>query len=123
MAEALNGEVLTRGVVEAYHLQSQGGFDVGSVKINGYEMSFWNEYMTVDGPDGQRAGTFPDLIMTFDAQDGRPTPTSDLKPGQEIYLMHTSHRNLRLAAPMFDKALLAEVEDIIHRPMTAHLDF
>ena len=37
--------------------------------------------------------------------------------------MHTSYRNLRLAAPMFDKELLAEVEDIIHRPMTAHLDF
>ena len=123
VAEALSGEVLTRGVVEAYHLQSQGGFDVGTVKVNGYEMSFWNEYMTVDGPDGQRVGTFPDLIMTFDARSGRPMPTSDLKPGQEIYLMHTSYRNLRLAAPMFDKELLAEVEDIIHRPMTAHLDF
>lgn len=123
VAEALGGEVLTRGIVEAYHLQSQGGFDVGTVKINGYEMSFWNEYMTVDAPDGQRIGTFPDLIMTFDARSGRPMPTSDLNPGQDIYLMHTSYRNLRLAAPMFDKELLAEVEDIIHRPITAYLNF
>ena len=50
--------------------------------------------MTLDGPDGERMGTFPDLIMTFDARTGRPTPTSDLAPGQEIYLIRTSYRNL-----------------------------
>ena len=75
-------------------------------------MSFWNEYMTVDGPDGQRRGTFPDLIMTFDSQTGRPTPTSDLKQGQEVYLIHVGYQHLKLAAPMFDKDLLAGVEKI-----------
>ena len=109
VADFLGGQVLTRGTVEDYQLRSEGGFDVGTVKVCGYEMSFWNEYMTVDGPDGERMGTFPDLIMTFDAQTGRPTPTSDLAPGQEIYLIRTSYRNLKLSAPMFDKELLAEV--------------
>lgn len=123
VADFLGGQVLTRGTVEDYQLRSEGGFDVGTVKVCGYEMSFWNEYMTVDGPDGERMGTFPDLIMTFDAQTGRPTPASDLAPGQEIYLIRTSYRNLKLSAPMFDKELLAEVEGIIHRPMLAHVDF
>ena len=120
VAEYLGGQVLAHGCVEDYQLRSEGGFDVGTVRVCGYEMSFWNEYMTVDGPDGQRVATFPDLIMTFDAKTGRPTPTSDLAPGQEIYLIRTSFRNLKLSAPMFDKELLAEVEGIIHRPMLAH---
>lgn len=123
VADFLGGQVLTRGIVEDYQLRSEGGFDVGTVKVCGYEMSFWNEYMTVDGPNGERMGTFPDLIMTFDAQTGRPTPTSDLVPEQEIYLIRTSYHNLKLSAPMFDKALLGEVEGIIHRPMLAHVDF
>ena len=123
VTDFLGGQVLTRGTVEDYRLRSEGGFDVGTVKVCGYEMSFWNEYMTVDGPDGERVGTFPDLIMTIDARTGRPTPTSDLSPGQEIYLIRTGCRNLMLPAPMIDRELLAEVEEIIHRPMLAHVDF
>lgn len=123
VADFLGGRVLARGTVEDYQLRSEGGFDVGTVKMCGYEMSFWNEYMTVDGPDGERIGTFPDLIMTFDAQTGHPTPTSDLAPGQEIYLIRTGCHNLKLSAAMYDRELLAEVEGIIHRPMLAHIDF
>lgn len=123
VCEFLGGEILAHGPVEEYQLRSEGGFDVGVVKICGYEMSFWNEYMTVDGPDGQRRGTFPDLIMTFDSQTGRPTPTSDLRLGQEVYLIHVGYQHLKLAAPMFDKNLLAGVENIIHRPMVEHVPF
>ena len=123
LAEFLGGEILAHGPVEEYQLRSEGGFDVGIVKIGGYEMSFWNEYMTVDGPDGQRRGTFPDLIMTFDSQTGRPTPTSDLKQGQEVYLIHVGYQHLKLAAPMFDKDLLAGVEKIINRPIVDCVSF
>ncbi len=121
VAKFLNGEVLTRGVVEQYQLRSEGGFDVGTVRVNGYEMSFWNEYMTVDAPDGQRLGTFPDLVMTFDAQTGKPMPTSDLAEGQEVYLLYTKHTHLKLASTMFDRELLSEVENIIHRPMVKYI--
>lgn len=123
VCEFLGGEILAHGPVEEYQLRSEGGFDVGIVKIGGYEMSFWNEYMTVDGPDGQRRGTFPDLIMTFDSQTGRPTPTSDLKQGQEVYLIHVGYQHLKLAAPMFDKDLLAGVEKIINRPIVDCVSF
>lgn len=123
VAAFLNGEVLTRGVVEEYQLRSEGGFDVGTVQVNGYEMSFWNEYMTVDAPNGQRLGTFPDLVMTFDAKSGKPMPTSDLAEGQEVYLMYTKYKNLKLASAMFDRELIAEVEGIISKPMVKYLDF
>lgn len=123
VCDFLGGQILAKGKVDDYELRSEGGFDVGVVKVCGYEMSFWNEYMTVDGPDGQRISTFPDLIMTFDAKTGRPMPTSDLELGQEIYLIHTGYRNLKLSATMFDKELLAEVEGIVRRPMVAHVDF
>ncbi len=94
---------------------------MGTVRVNGYEMSFWNEYMTVDAPDGQRLGTFPDLVMTFDAQTGKPMPTSDLAEGQEVYLLYTKHTHLKLASTMFDRELLSEVENIIHRPMVKYI--
>ena len=61
--------------------------------------------------------------MTFDSQTGRPTPTSDLKRGQEVYLIHVGYQNLKLAAPMFDKELLAGVEKIIHRPIVDCVSF
>ena len=45
VCEFLGGEILAHGPVEEYQLRSEGGFDVGVVKIGGYEMSFWNEYI------------------------------------------------------------------------------
>ena len=45
VCEFLGGEILAHGPVEEYQLRSEGGFDVGIVKIGGYEMSFWNEYI------------------------------------------------------------------------------
>ena len=53
----------------------------------------------------------------------RQTPTSDLRLGQEVYLIHVGYQHLKLAAPMFDKDLLAGVENIIHRPMVEHVPF
>lgn len=121
--EFLNGEVLCCGTVDEFDLRSEGGFDVGTVTVDGCEMTFWNEYMTVDTPEGRRAATFPDLIMTLDARTGKPLPSANLRKGQDVYIICTSHRNLNLSPTMYDKELLAPVEAIVGKKLLCHLDF
>lgn len=116
-AEFLHGRVLCRGAVEHYTLRGEGGFDVGTVTVDGHELTFWNEYMTLDAPDGSRVATFPDLIMTVDAATGRPLPSSDIREGQEVFVLTTHNRNLNLSPTMHDRELLAQAEEIIRRPM------
>lgn len=121
--EFLKGEVLCCGTVDDFALRSEGGFDVGTVTVDGCEMTFWNEYMTVDTPDGRRAATFPDLIMTLDARTGKPLPSASLKKGQKVYIICTSHKNLNLSPTMYDKELLSPVETIVGRELLRYLDF
>lgn len=118
----LKGEIICQGRVDSFELRGEGGFDVGVVSVAGCELTFWNEYMTAEGPTGRRA-TFPDLIMTLDAESGRPVPASDIREGQELYVICTSHRNLNLSPTMHDKELLAPVEKIVGRELLRHLDF
>lgn len=117
----LHGEVLAKGVVDSYELRGEGGFDVGHVTVDGCEMTFWNEYMTVEGPDGKRRATFPDLIMTLDAETGRPLPSSDIRKGQTVYVISTGSKNLRLSPTMYDPELIGQVEPIVGKKMAEYL--
>lgn len=115
--EALKGRILCRGRVDRFQLNSQGGFDVGVLTVDGYELTFWNEYMTATAPDGTRAATFPDLIMTMDAVTGRPLPSANITQGQEVYVICASHKNLNLSPTMYDRALIEPVEKIVGREL------
>lgn len=116
-ADFLHGTILCRGTVEHCELRGEGGFDVGFVRVAGCELTFWNEYMTLSDASGIRAATFPDLIMTVDAATGRLLPSSDIREGQDIYVLTTHNRNLNLSPTMYDKELLRQVEDIVHLPI------
>lgn len=113
--EYLHGEILCKGTVNDFTLRTEGGFDVGVGKVNGNELTFWNEYMTLTLPDGKRVATFPDLIMTIDAKTGRPLTSAHIHGGEEIYVIYTNRKNLNLSPTMFDRDLLAPIEDIIGR--------
>lgn len=115
--EVLKGQILCKGRVDSFQLRSEGGFDVGVVSVAGYELTFWNEYMTAAAPDGTRLATFPDLIMTMDAATGRPLPSANIQEGQEVYVIGASHRDLNLSPTMYDRALMAPVEKIVGREM------
>lgn len=55
--------------------------------------------------------------MTVDAATGRPLPSSDIREGQEVFVLTTHNRNLNLSPTMHDRELLAQAEEIIRRPM------
>ncbi|MFD1425783.1 DUF917 domain-containing protein [Kroppenstedtia sanguinis] len=110
----LGGRVITQGEVTDFQLQTSGGFDVGKVTVNSHELTFWNEYMTLERK-GERLATFPDLIMTFDAETGRPIVSAEISKGQSIAVIAVPKENLKLGATMRNPKLLKQIEDIIEQ--------
>lgn len=112
----LGGTIVCEGTVERCDLAQEGGFDVGTIEIDGAELTFWNEYMTLE-IDGQRLGTFPDLIMTFDSHTGTPVVTARVEVGQALTAVCVDRSRLLLGSTMRNPELLASIEPIIHKPI------
>lgn len=119
VAKFLNGEIVIEGLVSDFELVTQGGFDVGKLIVNGVEMTFWNEYMTLE-IEGKRIYTFPDLIMSFDRESGMPITTAEISKGMDIVILATKKENLKLGAGMHDMNLLKEVEPIVNKEIVKY---
>lgn len=115
VVEKLGGKVVAEGIVTDFELETTGGFDVGTVTINdAYEMTFWNEYMTIE-KNGERFGTFPDLIMTLDARTAEPIVSAAIKKGQQIAVITVPKEKLILSSTMRNEKLMKPVEEIIKK--------
>jgi uncharacterized protein len=115
VVRTLGGRVVTEGTVTDFVLETTGGFDVGTVTINdSYELTFWNEYMTIE-KNGERFGTFPDLIMTLDARTAEPIVSAAIQKGQQIAVIAVPKEKLILSSTMRNEKLLKPVESIINR--------
>ncbi|USG65531.1 DUF917 family protein [Brevibacillus ruminantium] len=116
----LGGRVVAEGEVRECSLETTGGFDVGRVIVGNTEMTFWNEYMTLE-QDGKRLATFPDLIMTLDARTARPIVTAAIESGQAVAVIHVPADKLILSATMRNKGLLKPIEDVIGKEILPYL--
>ncbi|MDR2869327.1 MAG: DUF917 family protein [Deferribacteraceae bacterium] len=114
VAAFLKGKIVVSGKVDELKLETVNAFDVGRVLIGRCEMTFWNEYMTLEN-GAERLMTFPDLIATFDLKTGLPVTSAEIAKGQEIAIVATSRSNIRLGAGCIDPALLKEIEPIINK--------
>ena len=121
VCDFLKGRIIAKGVIEAYELKYEGGFDVGYVKVDGLELTFWNEYATAE-KNGERISTFPNLIMTIDAKTGVPTTTANIREGMEVYVITTDKSNLCLSPTMYEKDLLQTVADVVKKDIVSYLD-
>ena len=118
---AVGLEVLTQGTLRDFALSCKNGFVVGGGIIGeGYEVTFWNKYMTADR-NGDRLATFPDLIHLLDQNNGLPICSAALKEGMEVILVNIPREKLLLSSTMFDKELLRSCEGIIGKPMIPYL--
>lgn len=110
------GDMTLRGTVRRIDMQISGGLDVGKIDIEAgnvsYELTFWNEYMTLE-EDGKRLATFPDLIMTVDAATNEPVISACIKENQEILLLVVSAERLILGSGVKDRKLLQKIEKTI----------
>lgn len=116
-AEVARGDVVCTGTIALKRLETRGGFDVGEVLVEGgYELSFWNEYMTLEktgsGRPASRLAAFPDLIVTLDLSTGLPVSSAEVREGQEIAVVAVPQENLVLGAGCKDKALYPMIEQV-----------
>jgi len=120
LISALNEEKgvreVARGVVEEISLERRGGFDVGKAKISDkrgtLELVFWNEYMLARRGEEVLA-SFPDLIVTVDANTCLPVPSSELKRGEEVSVLILGKDLVKLGAGVRDPEAISDVEKAI----------
>lgn len=103
-----------KGKVEKFSIETTGGFDVGYATVDGCELTFWNEYATAE-KNGKRLATFPDLIMTINAETGEPVTTAMMEEDLEVYVIAADKENLKLSPTMFEPELLKATEDVIKK--------
>jgi len=119
--DLLGGKVICQASVQRVTIQTKGGFDVGQIDLQGgYELTFWNEYMTLERK-GQRLATFPDLIATLSADEIRPLTSAEIKDGQEILLIRVPKEQLRLGAGMRRPELFRIAEKAVNKEMVRYV--
>jgi len=117
----LQGEIVHVGEIREIFLECKEGFDVGKVEMgNDYEITFWNEYMTLE-KSGDRIATFPDLIMTIDAETGFPVTSAEISKGQKIVLIAVDKKNLKLGAGMRASELFEACEKAVGKSIIEYV--
>ncbi len=112
--------VAGEGRVESLRLHTGGGFDTGSCRVGALELTIWNEYMTLESCN-QRLATFPDLIVTLDAQTGMPVTSAELSEGSRVAVAVVPAGVLRLAPAALDPVNLAAIERAIGKTIVPYL--
>lgn len=120
VVDFLDGEIVVSGFVRDFKLETTGGFDVGILNVGDFELTFWNEYMTLE-KDGERLSTFPDLIMTFDKSTGYPVTSAELCENQEVVVIKTNKENIKLGVTMSQMDLFEIVEKILDKEIIKYI--
>ncbi|WMJ84680.1 S-methyl thiohydantoin desulfurase domain-containing protein [Oscillospiraceae bacterium LTW-04] len=118
-----SAEVICHGTVFDYSLNMDGGYDIGSLHVKGdsgdYELSFWNEYMSLE-KNGVRLGTFPDLLVTLNASTGLAVSSAEIGNGMPVVILKIPASQLILGAGMYQKQLFEEAEAILKRELVKY---
>ncbi|MCC8025168.1 MAG: DUF917 family protein [Clostridium sp.] len=118
-----DAEVICRGTTCDYTLCMDGGYDVGSLHVKSgdddYELTYWNEYMTMER-NGERLGTFPDLLCTLDAATGLALSSAEIDENMDVIMIKIPKNRLILGAGMYQRELLKEVEEILKKELISY---
>ena len=121
--KSLGGRIICEGRIVEKTSEARGGFDVGIITIEGYrgvyEVTYVNEYMTLER-DGERLGTFPDLICTF-GDDGSPMTSASIEEGDKIYLTNTDKDLIPIGDGNRYPEVYEPIERALGKPMVSHL--
>ena len=110
VCHVLQGEVICQARVTRLTLRTEGGFDVGEVELEGgYELTFWNEYMTLER-GGKRLATFPDLVTTLSAFEACPVSSAEIREDQQVLVISVPRQHLKLGGGMRQPELFVPAE-------------
>lgn len=116
IAESLGGRIAGRGEVRDKQLRTEGGFDIGTLWVGELELGFVNEYMTVESGD-ERLSTFPDVITTLSARDGRPVSIADIAEGDHVAVLAVDKSRVPLGAGVKEPSVYPEVEEMLGKAL------
>ncbi|WP_337101940.1 DUF917 domain-containing protein [Paenibacillus sp. YIM B09110] len=109
------GKLLARGRITKKDVHYAGAFDLGTIELEETDgrlvkLHVMNEYMAVDGPDGERLSTFPDVIATLSLETGRPVSVGHIEEGAEIGVFVIDRSLIPLSSSVKDPSVYPEVE-------------
>lgn len=123
-AAFLRGMVCMTGHIEHMRLETKNGFDVGTCRVANkeqvVELTFWNEYMTLER-ENTRLATFPDLIMTFRADTDMPVTSAEIREGMEITVIYTDKSHILLGSGLRNQELYDVAEQAVGKTIISYL--
>jgi DUF917 family protein len=125
VVDVIKGTQVIEGTMKEVTLRTTGGFDVGKAQLvdiahHECELTFWNEYMTLD-VDGERLATFPDLIVTMSLETGLPLISGEMRRGLRVAILYAPKESLKLGAGMRNPELFRQVESVITKPIVEYV--
>ena len=118
----IGGKVIDRGPLGVdTPLETYGGWDRGAFRVGEHVVSYLNEFMAVEGPQG-RVATYPDTIVLIDVAAGEALAVKDAKPGVDIALIVVPANDLPVSSSAIDHTALAECEQIMGMPFLDYVD-
>ena len=114
-------EYIAEGIIEQFKLNTEEGLDLGVACIKCdeklFEVSIYNEYITLEEKEGKRIATFPDLISLIDKKSGLPVISAELHVGMEVIICINSREHMILGSGMYDKYAISNVEKVIGKKL------
>ena len=114
-------EYIAEGIIEHFKLNTEEGLDLGVARIKCdeklFEISIYNEYITLEEKEGKRIATFPDLISLIDKKSGLPVISAELHVGMEVIICINSREHMILGSSMYDKYAISNVEKVIGKKL------
>lgn len=133
VAALLHGTVLVTGPLKNYSCITENALDHGKFEIcsgeKAFTITFFNEYMTMDGPDGQRLATFPDGIILI-GSDRKAYSSAMLAravedgsaDGMDFSVVVTGYHNLKIPTGLRYRNSYRTCEAILGEEMISQLD-
>ncbi len=125
ISSSLGGWVVDEVTIVEKLLATERGFDTGFLKLKGdegdYEVSFFNEYMTLE-KDGKRLATFPDLISLVDLESGVPITSADASKGMKAFLLVVPRFKLLLGAGLRYREVYESVENALGKKLVDFIE-
>lgn len=114
------GRVVDRGIIDSVSLETRGGYDIGRILVRGqrpYEITFWNEYMTLEESGEERLATFPDLIATMSTRTSLPLTSAEVRPGDEVLIVVVPRDHVPLGAGVKDPEVLRQAGSVVGKKL------
>ncbi|NQX59696.1 DUF917 domain-containing protein [Paenibacillus qinlingensis] len=118
------GTILGKGIVVKRNVHYSGAFDIGTIEVevpgDTLTLHVMNEYMAVDGKDGKRLTTYPDVITTLSAETGLPVSVGHVEVGAELVVLSINKQYVPLSSSVKDPTVYPEVEKALGIELAAY---